>query len=165
MAVLEVLKLNGNTTSVISLKTRIPEVNFQTEDIGELIATAENLRETLFHLYKEQRAIGLAANQVGIMKRMVALVLPIGIKVLVNPQIIKASKETVLNTEGCLSIPNYIVKVRRPRWVVVRATEIMPNGVVIRDIDYNFKRFPSIFTSALLHEIDHLNGILIRDRV
>lgn len=166
MSKLEVIKFEKRNMVSAILKTRIPEVDFEREDIGELIEIAKNLRETLFDLYSQNRAIGLAAPQVGIAKRMFAIVFPFGIGVYVNPKIVKASKEHVLVTEGCLSLPStYFLKVRRPKWVIFKATEITPFGQIIHDIELNLKKLPQIFTSAVCHEIDHLNGILLGGKV
>ncbi len=100
--------------------------------------------------------VGLAAPQVGILKRIAVIDVGEGVIELINPEIIKTEgKET--NVEGCLSVPGKWGTVERPQKVTVRATgrdgkvyEITGEGLLAR---------------ALCHEIDHLDGVVFVDKV
>ncbi len=100
--------------------------------------------------------VGLAAPQVGILKRIAVIDIGEGVIELINPEIVKTEgKET--NVEGCLSVPGKWGTVERPQKVTVRATgrdgkeyEITGEGLLAR---------------ALCHEIDHLDGVVFVDKV
>jgi peptide deformylase len=102
---------------------------------------------------------GLAATQVGILRRLFAYRLRAEdeIEVLVNPRVVWASADTTVFVEGCLSFNAIVVAVERPRAVVVEA----------QDLDGGERRVETdgFGASLLQHEIDHLDGILTLDRV
>lgn len=101
--------------------------------------------------------VGLAAPQIGVLQRVIVVHYPIGSTPygLVNPEIIWTSAATSVLEEGCLSIPNVVVPVRRPRKVRVRA--LSEEGEVIERAAGDF------LAKILQHEIDHLDGVLITD--
>ena len=108
--------------------------------------------------------IGLAANQVGLLNRVIVVDLskreeeeqgePL---FMVNPEIVKASEEISVMEEGCLSIPGQYAEVERPAEVVARY------------IDYNGKEqeieADGLLSHCIQHEIDHLNGVLFIDYI
>ena len=107
-------------------------------------------------MYNTENGGGLAAPQVGILKRLVVIDMGQGLIKLVNPKIIKREgRQEVI--EGCLSIPNTFGKLKRPAMVTVQA------------LNENGKEIILIGTGALAkcfcHEIDHLEGILFTDLV
>ena len=133
------------------LKKKSREVEVIDDKIRELL---DDMVETM-HKYN---GVGLAAVQVGIMKRVIVIDLydekgPIK---LVNPVIIKEKGEQEVE-EGCLSFPNKYAKMIRPKEVVVEALD--ENG---KKIKINAK---DLLAQALCHEIDHLNGIVFVDRM
>ena len=99
---------------------------------------------------------GLAAPQVGILKRVVVIDVGEGLIELVNPEIIH-TEGSQINPEGCLSIPGRRCTVDRPALVVVRAQN--RNGEAIEITGTEF------LAMALCHEIDHLDGILYIDKM
>ncbi|MDP3685791.1 MAG: peptide deformylase [bacterium] len=100
--------------------------------------------------------IGLAAPQLGVPQRVVVINYPQGKPYgLINPEIVWASKGTSLLEEGCLSIPEVVVRVTRPKKIKVRA--LNEHGEP-REITAN-----DLLAKILQHEIDHLNGVLITD--
>ncbi|MCL6446960.1 MAG: peptide deformylase [Armatimonadetes bacterium] len=111
----------------------------------------DDLRDTMY----SNKGVGLAAPQIGVLKRAIVVDAGEGLIELVNPEILEASgKETDL--EGCLSIPGVLGEVERAAGVVVqgldregREIKVQANGFCAR---------------ALQHEIDHLDGILFIDR-
>jgi peptide deformylase len=114
--------------------------------------------ETMYHA----EGIGLAAPQVGVSKRVLVLDLrledqPDARVALVNPSITWESGETDKQTEGCLSIPGLEEVVERPWAVRVEGFDLAGNPVVLEADD--------LFSRALQHEIDHLDGVLFLDRL
>ncbi len=105
--------------------------------------------------------IGLAANQVGVPKRLlVADISPqvpeSDLIVLANPEIIAAEGELTIE-EGCLSVPEYQAEVKRHERVTVRGLDIRGEEVELEA--------EGLLAVVLQHEIDHLNGILFIDRI
>lgn len=133
------------------LRKRSKEVEKVDDKIRQLL---DDMVETM-HKYN---GVGLAAPQIGILKRLVVIDLyddkgPIK---LVNPEIIK-EKGTQEVEEGCLSFPNKFAKVIRPEEVTVKALD--ENG---KQIKISAK---GLLAQAISHEIDHLNGILFVDKI
>jgi peptide deformylase len=130
------------------LQTRAQEVPRITKKIAKLI---DDMIETMY----EADGIGLAAPQVGVGQRIIVADLGEGPVVLVNPVIQSAQGEEV-DVEGCLSIPE--------RWVYVkRAAEVEVSGLNEKGKQVRLKA-EGYFARALQHEIDHLDGILMLDR-
>ena len=104
--------------------------------------------------------IGLAAIQVGILKRLVVIDISKGEEekkpvFLINPQIIHQSKKTSIYEEGCLSLPGQFAEIERPA------------ECTLKYIDYNGKekelKADGLLATCVQHEVDHLNGILFID--
>lgn len=131
----------------------------EVEDFDDdLRALVRDMFETMYHA----DGIGLAAPQVGVSKRVLVVDLrqeeEPGAKVaLVNPVVVWSSEETEKEPEGCLSIPGLEELVERPWAVRVEARD--PDGGKI-SIEVE-----DLFSRALQHEIDHLDGVLFPDRV
>ncbi len=106
-------------------------------------------------MYKEN-GVGLAAPQVGVLKRVVVIDTGEGIHVLVNPEIVSQEGEQT-DYEGCLSIPGYRGRVTRPAQVVVKAQDKEGRNIEVKG--------EGLLARALCHEIDHLDGILYIDKV
>lgn len=127
------------------------------EFTGELVDFAEELIEKMY-LYD---GVGLAAPQIGISKRVIAIDVseagdsPI---VIVNPEIVESAEETCSEAEGCLSVPGIRALVDRPEWVTVKGYS--PEGKALL-----FEKCVGLFGRALQHEIDHLDGVLFVDKV
>ena len=134
------------------LKKKSKEVEQIDDKIRELV---QDMIETM-HKYN---GVGLAAPQVGILKRIAVIDLyeeGDGPVTLINPQIVKTEgKQTV--DEGCLSFPNQFAKVIRPKKVVVEAL----------DEDGNEVRYEAegLFAQAISHEVDHLDGEVFIDKI
>ena len=105
-------------------------------------------------MYKND-GIGLAAPQVGILKRIIVVDIGDGPKVYINPVIVKQSGKQTCE-EGCLSFPNTFGNVDRPLNIVVEAYDI--DGIKFK------KKAKELEAVALSHEIDHLDGILFIDK-
>ncbi|NPA91037.1 MAG: peptide deformylase [Chloroflexi bacterium] len=127
----------------------------------ELAALADDMVETM----RAANGVGLAAPQIGLPIRMFVAEIPKDdedpqsgkVFVMVNPKIIKASRQEVKGEEGCLSIPGIYGEVWRAEEVVVRAQDPYGKEIRIRAKGYLARVFQ--------HEIDHLEGILFIDRL
>ena len=121
----------------------------------------EEIGVRLLHELRESKnGIGLAANQIGINKRVCV----VNVKeplVLVNPKIVKKSKEKFVFAEGCLSFPNDKVKTTRHQDIVVEADnhkEQLSFSANTKDVNDAFE------CACVQHEIDHLDGITMFER-
>jgi len=149
MSVLEILKYPHPI-----LKRRSETVSRIDEDVRKLI---HDMRETMH----AAGGIGLAACQVGVSRRVIVLdVSPMDPQhsffALINPGIVSEEGE-IDHEEGCLSVPEYLEKIRRKEKICVKG--LSPEG---KEIEI---KGDGILAIALQHEIDHTNGILILDRV
>ena len=106
-------------------------------------------------MYKED-GVGLAAPQVGVLRRAVVVDIGEGLIELINPVIVETSGEQT-DLEGCLSVVDYIGEVTRPNYVKVKAQDRFG-----KDIEVEGEGF---LARAFCHEIDHLEGILFVERV
>ncbi|MHB9002520.1 MAG: peptide deformylase [Coriobacteriia bacterium] len=100
--------------------------------------------------------IGLAAPQVGVLKRVIVFDLDEGLIALCNPVIASTSQETEIEEEGCLSLPGIMVPIERSVAVVCDALNLKGEPVRIEATD--------LAARMLQHETDHLNGLLVIDR-
>ena len=137
-----------------ALRTRAREV---TEFDASLLALVEDMRETM----KAYNGVGLAANQVGVLQRVLVVDVPQedGPRVrhaLVNP-VIDQRSGSVKGEEGCLSIPGLYEEVSRSRKIRVRAKDETGRPVEFEAEDY--------LARAIQHEVDHLDGVLFVDRL
>lgn len=130
------------------LRRKSKEVKIFDEKLKELIS---DMIETM----KNEDGMGLAAPQIGILKRVVVCVLEGKVTELVNPEIVKQQGE-VVDIEGCLSVPGKRGNVKRPAFVAVKALNSDGKPIKVKGTDYNAR--------VLCHEIDHLNGILYTDK-
>ncbi len=113
------------------------------------------LIDDMLHTMYDANGVGLAAPQVGILKRIVVIDIGDGPIILINPEIVEANGE-VKDVEGCLSVPGKQGNVIRPQYVKVKAEDRDGNSIEIQGEDF--------LARALCHEIDHLNGILYTDK-
>lgn len=124
----------------------------------EIIESSVLLKEALDEFRQENGfGRGIAAPQIGILKRMVALNLGKETFVIINPEIIKKSEETFTMWDDCMSFPDILVKVKRYNSVDITYLDEMGNQKVWENIQQSV-------AELLQHEIDHLDGILAVDR-
>lgn len=137
-----------------------PVLRGEAAEVDTIDEEIRRLARDMFDTMYEADGVGLAAPQVGITKRLIVVdpreegVTP---RALVNPRVLETSDETDRAEEGCLSIPGLKEVVERKAEVVVEA----------EDLDGETQRIEAdgLLARVLLHEIDHLNGILFVDRV
>lgn len=131
------------------LRKKCKPIEKMTDRISQLI---DDMFETMY----EANGVGLAAPQVGILRRVV--VIDVGDEnplALINPEIIEASGEQT-GDEGCLSLPGKYAKVTRPMNVICKAFDRDMNEVTIEA--------EGLLARAICHETDHLDGILYTDK-
>jgi len=130
------------------------------EDLKDpsFLAEIEALQDTL-EAFRAQYGFGraIAAPQIGVPKRFIALNLGAGPFVAVNPEITWRSTQTVSLWDDCMSFPSLMVKVERSKSISVRYTN--PKGE-----DVHWERLALPHSELLQHEIDHLDGVLAVDR-
>jgi peptide deformylase len=116
----------------------------------------ERLVERMTALMHEANGVGLAANQVGVLRRLFVFADGEEDRVIVNPVITKASKETEVDDEGCLSLRGVLVPVDR-------STAVTIEGVDAKGEPVRLELEPPA-SRIVQHELDHLDGVLIIDR-
>lgn len=131
----------------------------KSKDVSELTDRLKELISDMKDTMKIHGGCGLAAVQVGVLKKII-ICAPEEDKepvVLINPEIISTSKETEEDSEGCLSVDGYRGKVVRPKNIVVKAKDEN-----MKDMEFDADGF---FARIICHEVDHLNGVLYTDKV
>jgi peptide deformylase len=133
------------------LRMRANEVRAFDEDLVRLV-------ERMTVLMADANGVGLAANQVGVLRRVLVLQQapdeePAAV---VNPRIVERSSETAVDDEGCLSLPGVLVPVERSVRVTLEGQN--PEGADVR------LELEELGARVALHEVDHLDGVLILDR-
>lgn len=129
------------------------KVSRRVEKIDErVIALLEDMKETMY----KADGVGLAAPQVGILKRIAVIDVGEGVLELINPEIISSTGEQK-EVEGCLSLPGVSGYTLRPMNVTVSAFDRHGAEITITGT--------GLLARALCHEIDHLDGILFRNHV
>ncbi len=131
------------------LKSRAAPVKKFDESLSRL---AEDMLVTM----REYEGVGLAANQVGRLKRILVAAIEDKEYVIVNPEIESSSEETAVENEGCLSIPGIHVEVERPVRITLSGNDVSGRPLSIDASGLRARVFQ--------HEIDHLDGILMMDR-
>lgn len=132
---------------VLSKKARKVE---QIDD--KIIQLLDDMAETMYH----HDGVGLAAPQIGILKRVVVIDIGDGLLELINPEIVSVEGEQI-GDEGCLSVLGKMGTVKRPNKVTVRAFN--------REGQYFEITGEEFLARAFCHEIDHLDGILYVEKV
>ena len=151
MAVREILQI-GNPV----LRRRSSKI---TRFDGALSKLVEDMAETMH----AANGVGLAAPQIGVSKRLIIIEMPDDEEddhsgkrfVMCNPEIVKASRETEIGQEGCLSVAGYVGWVERAEQVIARGQDLQGKKLQLKAQGY--------LARAFQHEIDHLNGVLYVD--
>ncbi len=125
--------------------------------IKEMTERLETLIDDMFETMYENNGVGLAAPQVGVLKRLIVIDVgedqPMS---LINPEIVEADGEQI-GDEGCLSLPGLVGEVARPDHVIVKALDRNMQEITVEGT--------GLLARCLCHEIDHLDGVLYKDLV
>lgn len=114
------------------------------------------LAQDLIDTMRVEDGVGLAAPQVGVLKRIIVIDIGEGPITMINPKIISQDGQAI-DEEGCLSVPGKSAKVMRPKKVEVEYIDLNGEEQTIEGED--------LLARALCHEIDHLEGILYIDKI
>jgi len=134
-----------------------PVLRSKTKKIDEVTKKTNELIDNMFDTMYEEDGVGLAAPQVGILKKIAVVDIREGNKViLINPEIIEEEGKAIME-EGCLSIPGETGDVIRSQKIKVRS--LNREG---KEIEFVAEEFEA---RAIQHEIDHLNGVLFVDKI
>jgi peptide deformylase len=128
----------------------------QSREIKNINERIKILADDMIETMKENDGIGLAAPQVGILKRIIVVDIGQGPLVMVNPDILEKDGEQIIN-EGCLSVPNKNGNVKRPEKLKVTYTDLEGDKHTIKT--------EGLLSVVISHEVDHLNGVLFIDKV
>jgi peptide deformylase len=146
------------TTRVILIHPD-PRLKKACDPIGEITPEITRLAEDMLETMYDAPGIGLAAPQVGVMKRLIVMDCikegepePMA---LVNPEVLWTSEDLSVYEEGCLSIPDQYADVKRPAEVRVRWTDLQGQS--------QERQFAGLWATCVQHEIDHLDGKLFID--
>ncbi len=131
------------------------------EPVTEFDESLQKLINDMVETMYAAPGVGLAANQVGISKRLMLIDLSVGkrpgeLHVIINPEIIETQGE-ITDEEGCLSIPDFVEVVTRPERVKLRYID--------RNGEEREMWGEGLMARAMCHEVDHLNGTLFVDRL
>lgn len=146
MAIREIYTIPEETEFLHKKSREVTEID------GRILTLLDDMAETMYHA----NGVGLAAPQVGILRRVVVVDVGEGLFELINPVIVYKKGEQI-NAEGCLSVPGRQGTVARPEKVKVRALNRKGEEFMI-DAE-------GLFAIALCHEIDHLDGTVYIDKM
>jgi peptide deformylase len=135
-----------------------PVLNSAASPVTEFDDQLADEAERMIELMRDAIGVGLAATQLGVLRRM--LVFQVGTDaeptVLVNPEIEWRSEDSATAEEGCLSIPGVVVDVERPLFVRARAVDVRGEPLAVEA--------SGLEARVIQHEVDHLDGVLMLDR-
>jgi peptide deformylase len=134
-----------------------PALRMQANEVSEFDDDLRRLVERMIALMHDAQGVGLAATQVGVLRRLFVFEPDEdGPRAIVNPVVVERADETASDEEGCLSLQGVRVPVERSTRVVLEGKD--PNGEELRvELDEYGSR-------VVQHELDHLDGVLIIDR-
>lgn len=148
-----------------------PLLHTKSEEVKKVDSKIIDFSNSLVNTMKHHKGLGIAAVQVGVLKRIIAidmdsigkeqyekLKLPKNPVVLINPQIIETSKKKQSYVEGCLSFGNIFPRIERFNKVKVQYLDLNEQQQFLEISD-------TIVSSCLQHEIDHINGVVFLDRL
>lgn len=142
-----------------------PRLRQRSRPVEKITPEIRTLIQDMVETMHTQQGVGLAAAQIGELQRLIVVEVPEDeevpgsgeLYVVINPEIVKASAETEVGTEGCLSVPGWVGEVERAVQVVVRGLNRQGKPLRLRTEGYLARVFQ--------HEIDHCNGVLYIDRL
>src|ERR1700722_5308179 len=133
-----------------------PVLKERTREVDDIDAAVASLVDSMIETMYAAPGTGLAANQVGVQRRIFVYDVGDGARTVINPQIIESDGEWVYD-EGCLSVPGLSWQIVRPNAVHLVGLDLDGNGVSIEATELEGRVFQ--------HELDHLDGILLVERL
>jgi peptide deformylase len=146
------------------LTSEHPALRQKAKKVKKFDASTQKLIDDMLETMRDANGLGLAAPQIGVGLRVIVIEVPKDKEepnageqvILVNPELVKAEGEQ-FGEEGCLSIPGYVGLVRRAMKVTVKGLNRKGKEVRVKG--------EKLLARALLHEMDHLDGVLFTDRL
>lgn len=133
-----------------------PILRKQSKKVTEINDRIKILLEDMEETMIAANGVGLAAPQIGVLRRVITIDVGEGVMKIINPEIMEV-KGAIIDIEGCLSIPGKSGTVERPEWVKLKYLNENGEELIIEGTD--------LLARAICHEVDHLNGILYTDKV
>ena len=133
-----------------------PILRKTSRELKEVTDRMRELMDDMVETMNENDGVGLAAPQVGILRRIIVVDDGTGPMKLINPEILDESGEQI-DVEGCLSVPNRMGEVKRPDKLRVKYMD--------EDGQENEIEAEGFLARIICHEVDHLNGILFTDKM
>lgn len=134
------------------------ERKVQPVDLDNPSFDPKELHKEMIELMLSSHGIGLSANQIGLDQQVFVMGdKPDNTNMCINPTVIEYTEETVLDLEGCLSFPHVYVKISRPKEILAEFYNENLEKQTVKIDGYSAKCY--------LHELDHLLGITMKDRV
>lgn len=125
--------------------------------VTELTSEIKELGKNMIETVVVKGGVGLAAPQVGELKRIIAVGFTDGPRIFINPRILNKSKKAEIMEEGCLSFPGTYLNIKRAKEVEIEA--LAPEGEKVR------LKISGLIARIFQHEIEHLDGILFIDKI
>jgi peptide deformylase len=140
-----------------------PTLSKKARKVTDFGTTLQTLIDDMVETMREAPGVGLAANQVNVLLRLIVVefgdeeddTAPSNLYIMVNPEITRHSQETIIGTEGCLSVPNLIGDVDRYETITVKYLNRHGTQTKIKAKNW--------LARIIQHEIDHLNGVVFTD--
>ena len=134
------------------------EKEVQPVDLENPSFDPKELHKQMVNIMLEHKGIGLSANQIGLDQKVFVMGdKPDNTNICINPTILEYTEETVPDLEGCLSFPHIYVKIKRPKEILAEYYDENLEKITTKIDGYSAKCY--------LHELDHLLGITMKDRV
>ena len=116
-----------------------------------------NIAASMIRAMLENNGVGLSGNQVGILKRIIIVLIDQNPKVMINPEIVSLSEETIIDNEGCLSFPGQFYDIPRSKMIKVKYRNLSGHPVI--------ETYDGLISRIIQHEMDHLDGIVFMERL
>lgn len=133
-----------------------PILRKKSREITEITDRIKILLDDMVDTMNEEIGIGLAAPQVGVLRRAIVIDIGEGPIKMINPEMLE-NRGSYIDIEGCLSVPGRAGTVERPEYVKIKYLDIDGNEKILEAEE--------LMARAICHEIDHLNGILYIDKM
>jgi len=129
----------------------------KSEEIKEITPEIMSLGFDMVETMVASQGLGLAAPQVGELKRLIVIEGEEKPQILINPKILNSGSKTEILEEGCLSFPELFLKIKRPKEIEVEFRNLQGEKIKVKAT--------GMLARVIQHEIDHLDGILILDKI
>jgi peptide deformylase len=132
-----------------------PILRKKSEKVEKVTPEIKKLIEDMTEAMEKNDGVGLAAPQIGELKRIIVIKTNQGPKAFINPKILNKSRKTETLEEGCLSFPGLFLRIKRAKEIEIEAFDEKSKKI----------KAEGILAKVLQHEIDHLDGILFIDKI